>query len=225
LQSKQPGEKAARRPACGRALAQICSFPVHEDMPSFDFDHGVSDESCAPFMLRLLLLRHAEAVHGDGGSDMDRRLTPEGRAAAWRIGAYMMASGLIPDLAFVSPAQRTIETLDEVERASAGGIPCGVASSLYNASMATLLALLAETPETVRVLLVIGHNPGLAATANALSNHGSTVDLARLRAQFPAPCLADIGFKAADWGKACQEGGRLDRFITLAALQKSEEGA
>jgi phosphohistidine phosphatase len=176
-------------------------------------------------MLRLLLLRHAEAVPAAGGRDMDRRLTPDGRDAAWRMGAYLSKSGEKPDLALVSPAQRTIETLDEIERALGLRLARTVALSLYQSSMATLVALLAETPATVRDLLVIGHNPGLAETANALSKRGAAGDLARLRTQFPAPCLAIIAFEATDWRKAFRERGRLDRFITAAALQKSEEGA
>ncbi len=156
---------------------------------------------------------------------MDRRLTPEGRVAASKMGAYLTPSGLMPDLALVSPARRAIETLDEIERATAGAFPSGVIGELYNASMERLIALLAATPPKVRVLLVIGHNPGLGETANALTEEGSADDIARLRVQFPAPCLAVIGFEAADWSNACRQGGRLDRFITLAALQKSGEGA
>jgi phosphohistidine phosphatase len=156
---------------------------------------------------------------------MDRPLTSGGRAAAWRMGACLKASGENPDLALVSPARRTIETLDEVEGALGLRLARVVAAPLYQSSMKTLVALLAETPASDRVVLVIGHNPGLAETANALSKRGSAADLARLRTQFPAPCLAVVAFEATDWRKACRERGRLDRFITPAALQKSEEGA
>ncbi len=134
------------------------------------------------------------------------------------MGAYLKASREKPDLALVSPAQRTIETLDEVERALGLSLTRAVALSLYQASMTALVALLAETPATVRDLLIIGHNPGLAETANVLSRRGAAADLARLRTQFPAPCLAIIAFEATDWRKACRERGRLDRFITPAAL-------
>jgi phosphohistidine phosphatase len=194
-------------------------------MANSDFYRDVPGYGCARIMLRLLLLRHAEAFPAEGGSDIDRPLTPEGRDAAWRMGAYLMASGTIPDIVLVSPARRTIETMEEIEGALARGLRCEAVPPLYNAGMATLLALIARTPPSIRVLLVIGHNPGLAETANMLSTEGSAADLARLRAQFPAPCLAWISFEAASWQDACQGRGRLDRFITLAALQKSEEGA
>ncbi len=176
-------------------------------------------------MLRLLLLRHAEAVPTAGGVDMVRMLTAGGRAAASRMGAYLKASCEKPDLALVSPARRTIETLDEVEAALGLRLARVETAQLYQASVKTLLTLLAETPATDRVVLIVGHNPGLAEAANALSKRGAAADLARLRMQFPAPCLAVIAFEANDWRKACRERGRLERFVTLAALQKSEEGA
>ena len=176
-------------------------------------------------MLRLLILRHAEAVPTAGGVDLDRILTAGGRATASRMGAYLKSSGEKPDLALVSPARRTIETLDEVEAALGQRLARIEAAQLYQASMKTLLTLLVETPATDRVVLVVGHNPGLAEAANALSKRGAAADLARLRMQFPAPCLAVIAFEAPDWRKACRERGRLERFITPAALQKFAEGA
>lgn len=156
---------------------------------------------------------------------MDRRLTARGRALSLRMGAYLKASNATPDLALISPALRTIETMDEIERGLARDLNRAVALPLYNAATTTLLALVAETPQPVRVLLVVGHNPGLAETANTLSKKGAVADLARLRTQFPAPSLADIVFDGDDWKTACQERGRLDRFITPAVLEKLGEGA
>lgn len=138
------------------------------------------------------------------------------------MGAYLMASGVAPELALVSPARRTLETLDELELGFGRDLARSEVASLYNATKATLLALLAETSESVRVLLVVGHNPGLAETANALSRKGAAADLARLRTQFPPPSLALIAFEARDWRTACQERGRLDRFITPAALKSQD---
>lgn len=175
-------------------------------------------------MLRLFLLRHAEAVPA-GGDDLARRLTPEGRAAARRIGGYLRETGEQAPLTLVSPARRTIETLEEVEGAFGAPLPRRIAPPLYQAAMTTIDSLIAETPAAVRALLVLGHNPGIAETANALVKTGSAADLARLRKQFPAPCLAVISFEVGDWRKAVSGRGRLDRLVTAAVLQKSEEGA
>ncbi|MGH6799267.1 MAG: SixA phosphatase family protein, partial [Roseiarcus sp.] len=166
-------------------------------------------------MLRLLLLRHAEAAPAARASDLDRRLTPGGKAGAARFGAYMQATGLAPDLTLVSPARRALETLGEIEQALSRPLPPSVkAPALYNAKRPTITALIAETPPAVGVLLIIGHNPGLAETAVALARHGDCANLARVRAQFPAPCLAIIDFDEGDWRTASCGEGRLARFLT-----------
>ena len=172
-------------------------------------------------MLRLLLLRHAEAAPAAGASDIDRRLTPGGKAGAARFGAYMDATGLAPELTLVSPAQRALETLGEIEQAFSRRLPSVKAPALYNAKRPTIAALIAKTPAAVGVLLIIGHNPGLAETAVVLARRGDCADLARVRAQFPAPCLAIIDFDEADWRTASCGEGRLARFLTLANLQES----
>lgn len=175
-------------------------------------------------MPRLLLLRHAEAAPAAGRKDIDRRLTAGGRIAAVKIGAYLLSAGLAPSLVFVSPAQRTLETLQEIERGLGRDLSYVTVPALYNASAETVFAVLSEAPSNVDTLLLIGHNPGFAEAANVLSKAGNRADLARLRAQFPAPCLAVIDLDPVDWSEANQARGRLERFVTLATLEKSQDG-
>ncbi|VFU08673.1 SixA phosphatase family protein [Methylocella tundrae] len=171
-------------------------------------------------MPRLLLLRHAEAAPSANRRDIDRRLTPGGRSAAVRIGAYLRSAALAPNLVFVSPAQRTLETLQEVERGLGRELSYVTVPALYHASAETIFAVLSEAPSSIDTLLMIGHNPGFAEAANVLSKAGNKADLARLRAQFPAPCLAVIDLAPIDWSDANHARGRLERFVTLATLEK-----
>jgi len=168
-------------------------------------------------MLRLLLLRHAEAVPHAGGSDIERPLTATGRADAKHIAAYCRKSGLAPDLALVSPARRARETFEIVERELPLKPASAVDSSLHAASLNTLHAVLAGAPADIKTLMIVGHNPGLAEFANALAGEGKSADLARMRVYFPAPCLAVIDFPQGDWREARKGCGRLDRFVTLSA--------
>jgi phosphohistidine phosphatase len=169
-------------------------------------------------MLRLLLLRHAEAQAYAGDGDLERPLTPTGRADAQRIGAYFCKSGLVPDLVLVSPARRARETFEIVERELASTPAAAIEPSLHTAGMDVLEALVAAAPTGIKALLIVGHNPGLAEFANALAGEGDSADRARMRAQFPAPCLAVVDFHGDDWRAARVGCGRLDRFVTLAAL-------
>ncbi len=136
------------------------------------------------------------------------------------MGVYLKAAGLTPGIAFVSPARRAMETFQEIERLLATGFSPIAPPLLYNARMSGILALLAEAPPAIGVLLVVGHNPGLAETANFLARSGKREEIARLRSEFPAPSLAVIDFDAAGWREASHSPGRLNRFVTPAALPK-----
>lgn len=63
-------------------------------------------------MLRLAILRHAEAVPQGEIADRERPLTEAGRDMSERVGRYFRDEGLAPDLALVSPSLRTRETFE-----------------------------------------------------------------------------------------------------------------
>ena len=82
------------------------------------------------------------------------------RRTADRIASYR------PALALVSPARRARETFAACEDALSG-IAAREADTIYEASAAELLVLVNDAgPGPV---LVVGHNPGLTAAANAMS--------------------------------------------------------
>lgn len=168
-------------------------------------------------MLRLLLLRHAEASPHAAGGDIERPLTTNGRIDAACMGAYFRKSGLVPDLTLVSPARRAGETLETISRELSQELVHSTEPLLYNASAAALLALLSAVSARVKTLLIVGHNPGLAECANALASAGDCAGLARMRGHFPAPCLAVIDFQEDGWNEARAGRGSLDRFVTLGA--------
>ena len=64
-------------------------------------------------MRRLMLLRHAKSDWtAPGARDHDRPLSPRGREAAPKMGAYMARHALVPDLIVASTAARVGEALD-----------------------------------------------------------------------------------------------------------------
>jgi phosphohistidine phosphatase len=123
-------------------------------------------------MPRLLLVRHAEAGAPASEGDRERRLTAQGRADAARMGIYFRASGLVFDLALVSPARRACDTLDMILRELPQKPARDLEASVYNASVDTLRDLLARTPASVKTLLIVGHNPGLGEFARFLVRGG-----------------------------------------------------
>lgn len=85
---------------------------------------------------------------------------------------------------------------------------------LYDASLGELLALLSETPDDVGSLLVVAHNPGMHALAEALTGSADSDALARLKSGgFPTAAFAVITFNGS-W-KTVEHGvGRLTTFWT-----------
>ncbi|HUZ90546.1 MAG TPA: histidine phosphatase family protein [Methylocella sp.] len=165
-------------------------------------------------MPRLLLIRHAEAaVHAPQG-DLQRPLTARGHADAARMGAYSQTSGLVPDLALVSPARRARDTLDVMVREFRQKPACEIEHLLYGADVGVLRELLERISPCVKTLLIVGHNPGLAEFARFLLDGPNNAPLRH----FPAPCLAEIHFSCGDWIDAGAGGGQLDRFMNFSCV-------
>ncbi|MBU6372231.1 MAG: histidine phosphatase family protein [Alphaproteobacteria bacterium] len=114
-------------------------------------------------MPTLILLRHGKAVREtEAPTDEARRLTDRGRREAAQAGERIIAARLKPDVALVSPAERTRETA-ACALAAMPGVPTTIVDGLYMAVPETIwdaaAAAFAGGAETV---LVIGHNPGLS---------------------------------------------------------------
>jgi phosphohistidine phosphatase len=171
-------------------------------------------------MLRLAILRHADAVPLTTGGDADRELSLSGRDLAERMGRYFRKLGFKPDLALVSPAKRARETFEALERGAGEKFAVDYVPALYSATLPALEDVLAAAPKEAKFLLVVGHNPGLAEFANALAGKGKKSELARMRGHFPTPCLAIIDFDVKGWKKAGRGEGKLEYFVTRGALAK-----
>ncbi len=173
-------------------------------------------------MRRLMLLRHAKSDWPAGLPDLDRPLAPRGREAAPRMGAYLAAEGLLPDLALVSPARRTRETFALVEP-HLGSPESRTEPRIYEAPAERLLEVVREAPPEALALLLVGHNPGFEDLARRLVGHGDRYAFARMSAKFPTAGLAVIDFAVEDWREVAPRGGRLDRFVTPKAIGAGED--
>ena len=159
-------------------------------------------------MHQLLLLRHAKAA--PGREDHARSLTPLGQAAAAAQGAAMRRLGLAPDLVLVSTARRTLETLAALEPWDDQPL-IEAMETLYLAEEAALLDHLRDVAETVRSVLLIGHNPGLHALAQTLAGGAEP----RLAGGFPTATLAEFAIPSA-WqglGRPGTARARLTRLL------------
>jgi phosphohistidine phosphatase len=133
---------------------------------------------------RLVLVRHAQAA--DAATDLDRPLTAHGAQRAAAIGSWLAQAGIVPDRVVVSPARRTRQTW-----ARAGGTPPVVDPRVYDNTVADLLAVIAETPDEVGVLVVVGHNPSIGRLAAVLDDGQGDPGIRRyVNAGFPTGTVA-----------------------------------
>jgi phosphohistidine phosphatase len=168
-------------------------------------------------MRQLLLLRHAKSSWDDRDlSDHARPLNPRGRQAATAMRAAMETLGLAPDLVLVSTAKRTMQTLEALEPWAETPLVEPM-DSLYLASAATLLKSLQDVAETVRSVLVVGHNPGLHELAMLLVGaHAMSFgdeNLRQLAEGYPSGALAEFSIPGP-WRTLGEGGGRLVRFLS-----------
>ena len=113
----------------------------------------------------LVILRHAKAETPGDGPDFDRRLTTRGETDADAAGAWLADERIQPDLVLCSPAARTRQTWQGVSIALAQAHP-GMAApevryekGLYSGGRTEVFDLLRTVPDTVRTVLLVGHNP------------------------------------------------------------------
>jgi phosphohistidine phosphatase len=117
---------------------------------------------------RLLLIRHAKAA--DGPVDAERPLTGRGQRHAAAIGAWLAQAGLIPDRVLVSPARRAQQTWERAGAAAAPDLRPIVEERIHDNTVEALLSAIRETPEDVRTLALVGHNPSVAELADILDD-------------------------------------------------------
>jgi phosphohistidine phosphatase len=174
-------------------------------------------------MHQLLLLRHAKSSWDDTAiPDRDRALTTRGRRAALAMRLAMRELGLSPDVILVSSAARTMETLELLEPWEDTPLVEPM-DELYLASADRLLRTLRAVAETVRTVLLIGHNPGMHDLAVSLTDpRASAENLVRgLRASFPTTALAEF-LITGPWSRLDQGSGRLLRLLTPKMLDAAK---
>ncbi len=172
-------------------------------------------------MHQLILMRHAKAVPpAEPGPDHERALTPAGQAAAAAMGGAMRKAGLAPEVVLVSSARRTLQTLDALESAQVWDEWPNIDTlpNLYMAGHAQILSLLREQAETVRSLLVIGHNPGLHELALLLAGPTQAKPaLARLVAGFPTSSVAVFSI-TTPWLRLAPGAAIFEQFLLSSDL-------
>ncbi|SNR54041.1 SixA phosphatase family protein [Puniceibacterium sediminis] len=114
--------------------------------------------------MRLILMRHTKSDWSLDEEDHARALNPRGEASARILGEWLRAENYLPDQVLCSTSARTRQTLSLLQLSA----PVQFERELYLASPELLLEILRGA--TGRVVLMLGHNPGIAALAAMLAS-------------------------------------------------------
>ena len=182
-------------------------------------------------------MRHAKSLWDDPKlSDHARPLNARGRASAVAMRKAMRERGLAPDLVLVSSARRTLQTLEALGPWDETPL-IEPMDALYLASADAMLDVLHRVAETVRSVLILGHNPGmheLAMTlvgAQGFTQGGFTQSgfsratntdamLRHLAEGYPTGALAEFTIAGA-WASVGEGAGQLQHFLTPRDLPEA----
>ncbi|MGU3293389.1 SixA phosphatase family protein [Williamsia sp. M5A3_1d] len=114
----------------------------------------------------LILMRHGKSGYPEGVGDHERPLAERGIAQATLAGEWFSRDGLHVDAVVCSTATRTRQTLQctGVDAASVDFV-----DDVYGGMPEHVLAAIRDhVPADAETVLVVGHEPGMPATAVAL---------------------------------------------------------
>ena len=169
-------------------------------------------------MRRLFLIRHAKTEAHGARDDFERRLTERGRADARAVAGALAARKTLPQTLVHSGAARAKETAEIFAAEWKRKVALRAEFGLYDASLASLLALTRALPNDEARVGLVGHNPGLGELAAALTGSGAALDMQRLAAKYPTGAVAVLDFSARDWGEVGRNTGTLGLYLTPAEL-------
>jgi phosphohistidine phosphatase len=119
----------------------------------------------------LYLLRHAQSADKQvGQTDKDRELTPSGMKQSIRIAGFLLDQKTFPDIVFCSTSERAKSTASLiVDALKLRADQLVLIDELYEASIRTLLRIVAQFEDNLHHVLCVAHNPGISYLAEYLT--------------------------------------------------------
>lgn len=153
-------------------------------------------------MRTLLLLRHAKSdwTDDDEQRDIDRPLNARGRRDAPRMALVLAKRCPAPDLVVCSNAARTRETLELIRAAASIAAPVREEPRIYEAPVERLFEIARGFPDEAKVVLQVGHNPGMERLIKLLTGTTAIV---------PTATLARIELNIRRWSDLAPGAGTL----------------
>tara|TARA_Y100000768_G_scaffold356465_1_gene310848 strand:+ start:80 stop:562 length:483 start_codon:yes stop_codon:yes gene_type:complete len=151
-------------------------------------------------MKNIYFLRHAKSSWDDYAlKDFDRPLSTRGIQDADLMGNYFRSKKIKLDIIFSSPSKRTRETLEHFFQSEKPNIK--FEESIYHASLDQILNVIFGTPDDLKNIMVVGHNPSMHEITEYLAN--------KLINKYPTCCLAALTIDSS-WNVISRGCGKLE---------------
>ena len=153
-------------------------------------------------MKKLLLVRHAKAVHDADYSDFERPLKHSGTRDAITMTDRLSRESVVPQLLVTSPSLRTLATADIFAEHLALRKPVED-GRIYDASRQTLLDIINQFPDEHSFIGLVGHNPGIGQLLDYFTGESRDVS---------PGAVALIKFEVDEWKMISRDTGKLTWF-------------
>ena len=161
-------------------------------------------------------MRHAKSSWDNAAmSDFERPLNERGLKTAPLMGEYIRENQLQPDSIVSSPAERARQTAQLVKESAQIESEIIFNENIYEASVGRLLEVIGEQPETVKSILLVGHNPGLEGLIKFTTGETHAM---------PTAALAIIDLPIEKWSDVGNSEGDLRDLIRPKEIEAMENG-
>jgi phosphohistidine phosphatase len=144
-------------------------------------------------MKTLLILRHGKSSWKHGYlADHDRPLKKRGIRDARRIGELLKDEGLTPEITLSSSAKRAKDTAELVIEFYHQIVRVQHHRTLYHGYPSDYIELLGSLEDSYKIVMVVGHNPGLEELLFTLTGVNESM---------PTAGLAHVELGINNWGE------------------------
>jgi phosphohistidine phosphatase len=177
---------------------------------------------CVSNVKTIYLLRHAKTEAGTPAQiDRDRELIPRGVEDAQALGRWLMHEKIHMDQVLVSPATRTLQTLEALNQSYNPPFTAQVIEALYLASCGDLIGQLQAIDITTESVMIIGHNPGIHQCCLTLAEEGDSQALEMIELHYSTCGLSILTTDISDWSEIAPGCAYLQNYLNrhhIAAL-------
>lgn len=163
----------------------------------------------------IYLVRHAKSDWtAEFRFDHERPISERGRKNAKSLRNFLKERNVNIDLAYVSDAKRTMETLEILNKKEDLFRNVQVTHLLYEANLGIFYNLITTTEDKYNSILFLGHNPELEELANQLILRQNAYKDFSFFQKFSTSALVGLSFPISSWKDISTVSGKLILFWT-----------